>query len=63
MKDYMYGILAMLILAALMFFAVLYCTSDEAWYAGKHDSKCEKLAGKADCGCYNRFMKKAKERK
>lgn len=57
MKDFLYSTLIIFTLAALLFIAFLHCTSKEAWYAGKHDSKCE-TAGYGDCGCYDRFMKK-----
>ena len=32
------------------------CTSKEMWYAGSHDSQCEKVIDGSECRCYERFM-------
>lgn len=62
MLKYIPGIIIMLALAAMLFYAVIDGLSAENWYADKHDAKCEKLGYKAaDCKCYNRFIHKAKK--
>lgn len=53
MKDYIYCALAVLGFCALLLFAVLYGTSDKAWYAGKHTAGCD---GTDNCGCYERLV-------
>lgn len=60
MLKYIPGIVVLLAFFAIMVYAVLASLAPENWYADKHDSKCEKLAGKTVCDCYNRFMDKAK---
>jgi hypothetical protein len=61
-KDCIVTALIILAFFAIMFYAVIDGTSSRNWYADKHDAKCEKLAGKTACKCYNRFMAKAGEK-
>ena len=48
----------MVILLSLFFAGVILqsCTSKEMWYAGSHDSQCEKMINGSECHCYERFM-------
>ena len=47
----------MVILLAIFFGGVILSScSKEAWYAGSHDSQCEKMINGSECHCYERFM-------
>lgn len=50
--------IVMVILLSLFFAGVILhsCTSKEMWYAGSHDSRCEKMIDGNKCRCYERFM-------
>ena len=51
-----------IIFAVLSVVAFNWATEPEQWYVGMHDSKCESVYGKKDCGCYNRLVKADKAR-
>ena len=56
------GIVASLIFSLLLFLAFLWATAPEQWYAGKHDSKCEKTLYDVPCECYERLVAADKAR-
>lgn len=52
MKHTIICVLAIVIMAIVFFFALLWATAPEQWYAGQHDSKHEG----ANCQCYSRLV-------
>jgi hypothetical protein len=56
-KNFVVGVIMLIILMVIMGGCLYHATSAESWYAGMHDSKCE-TAGYGECGCYDRFMER-----
>ena len=51
------GIVASIVFSFLIFMGVMWATEPEQWYAGCHDSKCEKTFGDSEeCKCYERLV-------
>lgn len=61
-KDFIYGVIAVIILTAAMGGCLYHATSPESWYAGMHDSKCGNTLYGEKCHCYERFLEADKER-
>jgi nitrogen fixation-related uncharacterized protein len=55
-------ILASIFFSLLISFAFLWATAPEQWYAGQHDSKCEKTLYGKPCKCYERLVAADKAR-
>ena len=58
-KDFLLGMIAVIILSITTVVCVHYATSSKAWYAGSHTEGCN---GTNDCGCYEKLIKMDKER-
>lgn len=58
-KDFLLGMIAVIILSITVVCCVHYATSSKAWYAGTHTEGCN---GTNDCGCYEKLIKADKER-
>ena len=58
-KDFLMGMIAVIILSVATEVCVHYATSSKAWYAGSHTEGCN---GTNDCGCYEKLIKMDKER-
>lgn len=56
-KDFLSGLLFVIILTVAMGGCIYYCTSDKVWYAGEHTINCD---GSDDCGCYEKLLKAGK---
>jgi hypothetical protein len=50
------------VLTLIGFLAFLWATAPEQWYAGKHDSRCEKTLYNESCDCYDRLVAADKAR-
>lgn len=52
------GITASIVFSLILFFAFLWATAPEQWYADMHDSQCEAtMANEGEgCGCYERLV-------
>lgn len=50
------GIIASLIFSILLVWAFIWATEPEQWYAGMHDSQCEKTLYDEPCECYERLV-------
>lgn len=61
-KDFIYGVIAIIVLTVVMGGCLYHATSPEVWYAGKHDSKCENTLYDEECHCYERFLEADRER-
>jgi hypothetical protein len=61
LKEIIMDIILVILFAVLLAALFIYGTSAECWYAGEHDSYCETLLGREECGCYQRLVKEAKE--
>lgn len=57
MKDFILYILFFVAFNVVVFLAVWTGTSPEYWYAGMHDSQCEKTLYGEKCHCYERLVK------
>ena len=47
------------LLFAVEFALVWYCTSPDVWHAGEHTADCD---GSGSCGCYEKLVADAKEK-
>jgi hypothetical protein len=56
MSETFIGIITSIFIMILFFFAFLWATAPEQWYAGMHDSNCEQTAEDNTCNCYERFL-------
>lgn len=63
-KEFLTGLIAVVVMLVVLFLAVWKFTSAECWYAGMHDSKCEYALymGKKKCHCYERLVAADKNR-
>ena len=62
-NDWVYGIILGIIITLFFCAMIWYGTSDKVWYANTHDKDCESMLNDTeDCGCYNRFMEKSKNK-
>ena len=50
------GIVASIIFSLLIVWAFIWATEPEQWYAGMHDSQCEKTLYDEPCECYERLV-------
>ena len=50
------GIIASIIFSILLVWAFIWATEPEPWYAGMHDSQCEKTLYDEPCECYERLV-------
>ncbi len=50
------GIIASIIFSLLIVWAFIWATEPEQWYAGMHDSQCEKTLYDEPCECYERLV-------
>lgn len=50
------GIVASLIFSILLVWVFIWATEPEQWYAGMHDSQCEKTLYDEPCECYERLL-------
>lgn len=58
-KDFLFGVLFIIILSIIMGGCLYHATSPEAWYAGEHTEGCN---GTDNCGCYEKLIQMDKER-
>jgi len=56
------GIVVSIIIILVFFFAFHWTTAPEQWYAGMHDSHCEKTLYDEPCECYERLVAADKAR-
>ena len=50
------GIIASIVFSILLVWAFIWATEPEQWYAGMHDSQCEKTLYDEPCECYERLV-------
>lgn len=50
------GIIVSIISSLLICWAIVWATEPEQWYAGMHDSQCEKTLYDEPCECYERLV-------
>jgi hypothetical protein len=50
------GIIASIVFSILLVWAFIWATVPEQWYAGMHDSQCEKTLYDEPCECYERLV-------
>ena len=50
------GIIASIVFLILLVWAFIWATEPEQWYAGMHDSQCEKTLYDEPCECYERLV-------
>ena len=50
------GIIASIVFSILLIWAFIWATEPEQWYAGMHDSQCEKTLYDEPCECYERLV-------
>lgn len=58
-KDFLLGMIAVIVLSIIAVGCVHYATSSKAWYANNHIGSCD---GTENCGCYEKLIKIDKER-
>ena len=56
MKDFLLYVVFIIIVNAFVLLAIWTATSPEDWYAGMHDSECEKTIHSEKCHCYERLV-------
>ena len=63
-KELLGSVIFSIIFGILICWGIWYGTSAECWYEGMHDSQCENVMADEgeDCGCYNRFLEKEKNK-
>ena len=49
-------IIASIVFSILLVWAFIWATEPEQWYAGMHDSQCEKTLYDEPCECYERLV-------
>lgn len=59
-KDFLLGALLIIVLSTVIGGCIWHGTSAEYWYAGMHDSECEKTLYGEKCHCYERFIEAEK---
>lgn len=50
------GIIASIVFSIILVWAFIWATEPEQWYAGMHDSQCEKTLYDEPCECYERLV-------